>query len=1174
MLSRTIGSTKPGWWALQFIMMIVCVLLAVSQGVFHANAQDLSTPTADQQTSLSTDQSTDPSSEATSFVFPTATPDISAQASPGTVEANLLAAESMAQLDENDTAFTDSQNGYVYLAPKLFWTSDGGSNWSEITPAGLGTPNSVYIQFLDTHRGFILADLTQPNATPAYELYITLDGGSSWFAQQLNLPYPDGELLSFESSSIFFIDERTGWISLKMTTGSNFSRGLLFKTDDGGATWTLKSEPIGGPVYFVDAQAGWIAGGPAGNEVYRTLNGGDSWEAIELPDGGLTISIQLPNFSDEANGILPVISNLDEMSEMLLYQTTDGGATWQLASTVALVSSDEGLAFSFSDKKEKKISIASDQTIISSDGKNASSVKAERGMSATPKKIFLFDDQSGFSELEQSTCIADSPGGNGKIHCKKEYKLLRTNDGGKTWLPVVLPVSDATSTVAAANFSVETMADSTDLTATSANSLFMIGQGFDKCDVASLSQFQTWINNSPYRATNLYLGGISRACSNIALTSSLMHNAGLMGWKFIPTWVGPQAPCSGLKYPISSVPDGSYAAAYAQGVQNAQDAVNALYILGLTDANKSGSVIYYDMEYYNASNNTACAAAVRSFMSGWSATINATGNIPGVYGTTSYDQLDNIFAAANPPLVIWPARYYSSSYKQDASVWDIPELDNGLYINHQRIRQYTAGHNETWGGITMNIDSNVLDGVVAIPQVTQPPSCPPTTESQSYVCNPTLSPTYSNTCSSSWYPILGFNGLSTYLAENVVLPASPTNSAIWKPNLLVDGYYQVEVFIAAHGSSSVTCGSSTKTYGRDSSAANYVIEDKNATKTIVTIDQLPVNNDWVSLGSYLFAKGGNGGYVYLNNSTLKPNSDYSEPNDTNISVGAVRFVAIDPEIASISPISTYAGATGFSLTITGKNFAPGAVVRWNGSDRPTTFVNSQTLNAQIGQSDVALLSVNKVTVHNLNEGSNDSPSVNFTVTTFADVGPNAWYWRYVEGFYKAGLSGGCAITPLRFCPDRAVTRAEMAVFLLRALNPAGYVPTAETTALFTDVPVPGKESMQPWIEQFYLNGITSGCASLPLRYCPERQVTRAEMAVFILRAIHGNEYTPPAKTDIFSDVPIAGKEWMQPWIEQLYREGITTGCGTSPLRYCPEKSVTRAEMSIFIDKAFQLAQAP
>ncbi len=145
----------------------------------------------------------------------------------------------------------------------------------------------------------------------------------------------------------------------------------------------------------------------------------------------------------------------------------------------------------------------------------------------------------------------------------------------------------------------------------------------------------------------------------------------------------------------------------------------------------------------------------------------------------------------------------------------------------------------------------------------------------------------------------------------------------------------------------------------------------------------------------------------------------------------------------------------------------------------------------------------------------------------------------------------------------------MAVFLLRAKHGASYTPPAARHT-FYDVPVAGKEWMEPWIDQFYYEGITTGCGTDPLRYCPEQNVTRAEMAVFIVRAIHVPGFTPPPATGIFDDVPVPGEEWMEPWIEHFYAHGITTGCGVSPLRFCPENNTTRAEMAVFIDRAYTL----
>ena len=189
--------------------------------------------------------------------------------------------------------------------------------------------------------------------------------------------------------------------------------------------------------------------------------------------------------------------------------------------------------------------------------------------------------------------------------------------------------------------------------------------------------------------------------------------------------------------------------------------------------------------------------------------------------------------------------------------------------------------------------------------------------------------------------------------------------------------------------------------------------------------------------------------------------------------------------------------------------------------------------------------------------------------TFADVPINHSLWPYIEAFYSSGITGGCGVSPLIFCPENPVTRAAMAVFLLRAKYGAAYAPPS-ASHFFSDLPVAGKEWQEAWVDQLYSEGITGGCGTSPLRYCPENPVTRAAMAVFILRAKYGSAYTPPAASHFFADMPIAGKEWMEPFVDQAYREGITTGCGTGPLIFCPETSVKRQAMAAFIVRAFNL----
>ncbi len=85
-------------------------------------------------------------------------------------------------------------------------------------------------------------------------------------------------------------------------------------------------------------------------------------------------------------------------------------------------------------------------------------------------------------------------------------------------------------------------------------------------------------------------------------------------------------------------------------------------------------------------------------------------------------------------------------------------------------------------------------------------------------------------------------------------------------------------------------------------------------------------------------------------------------------------------------------------------------------------------------------------------------------------------------------------------------------------------------------------------------------------YCPDSLVTRAQMAVFLLKAKHGSGYTPPPAAGMFDDVPPSNQ--FAPWIEQLAAEGVTAGCGGG--NYCPGSPNTRGQMAVFLVKTFSL----
>src|SRR4029434_10167311 len=88
-----------------------------------------------------------------------------------------------------------------------------------------------------------------------------------------------------------------------------------------------------------------------------------------------------------------------------------------------------------------------------------------------------------------------------------------------------------------------------------------------------------------------------------------------------------------------------------------------------------------------------------------------------------------------------------------------------------------------------------------------------------------------------------------------------------------------------------------------------------------------------------------------------------------------------PALSSLSPNSTQAGGAGFTLTVNGANFVSGASVRWKGTARTTTFVNSTPLTAAITSADVAAAGTAQVTV--ANPDGTISNTLTFTITTAA-----------------------------------------------------------------------------------------------------------------------------------------------------------------------------------------------
>src|SRR6185312_14216693 len=143
-----------------------------------------------------------------------------------------------------------------------------------------------------------------------------------------------------------------------------------------------------------------------------------------------------------------------------------------------------------------------------------------------------------------------------------------------------------------------------------------------------------------------------------------------------------------------------------------------------------------------------------------------------------------------------------------------------------------------------------------------------------------------------------------------------------------------------------------------------------------------------------------------------------------------------------------------------------------------------------------------------------------------------------------------------YCPASPVTRAQMAVFLLKSKFGSAHIPPPCTGTVFTDVLCTGG-GFDPWIEELAALQITGGCGNGD--YCPNNIVTRQQMAVFLLKTFEGPGYGPPTCTGVFDDVPCASQ--FAAWIEDLADRDITGGCSATPALYCPNNTVTRGQMA-------------
>ncbi|KQZ66802.1 hypothetical protein ASD66_17345 [Nocardioides sp. Root151] len=237
------------------------------------------------------------------------------------------------------------------------------------------------------------------------------------------------------------------------------------------------------------------------------------------------------------------------------------------------------------------------------------------------------------------------------------------------------------------------------------------GYGFDQCLTPTQSKMDAWMEHSPFSAVGIYISGDSRACrSQPNLTPSWVTRQLANRWVLLPITLGPQADCLdrfpryGDDETIKPSSYRSYQAARGQGRREADKAVAAAKRLGIVP----GSTLWYDLEGFNH-NITSCRESAIYFLHAWTGRLHTLGYVSGVYSSagSGIKMLDD--ARVNRPgRFTLPDRIWIARWDGVANTSTDYIREDG-WQPHRRVKQYRGGHNETWGGTTINIDSNFLD---------------------------------------------------------------------------------------------------------------------------------------------------------------------------------------------------------------------------------------------------------------------------------------------------------------------------------------------------------------------------------------------------------------------------------------------------------------------------------
>jgi photosystem II stability/assembly factor-like uncharacterized protein len=335
-------------------------------------------------------------------------------------------------------------------------TRDGGATWQDVTPpqaAGSASTESgpslkAAAFFLDAQHAWV--DFSpQPSARPnPAAIWRTSDGGESWTASATLSQGSGGPEFFAPGPLTFLPDGKTGWLVVHAGVGMNHDYIYIFSTGDGGATWTLKVDPMDSDkgiimscyksgLGFVSANSGWLAGScngvAAGVLLFHSADGGATWAPFDLPaptqapgiftSTEVSCGAQPPLFFSAGDGLMEVTCRnfvQDKPAQTWLYFTADAGVTWM----PRLAPASQG-AFQFVNANEGWF--VGDGQIF----KTTSSGKTWAALT----KVTWAGAQPAFLDTKTGWALAYS-GQEPSLH----YALVSSADGGVSWALITTKV--------------------------------------------------------------------------------------------------------------------------------------------------------------------------------------------------------------------------------------------------------------------------------------------------------------------------------------------------------------------------------------------------------------------------------------------------------------------------------------------------------------------------------------------------------------------------------------------------------------------------------------------------------------------------------------------------------------------------------------------------------------